>query len=390
VGRRGGAFAGGPPGAAAPWCSVNSGLSVFAAVLIVTPLVHCPVRALSALLFRFARFFLFLLPAETSHELGLKGLALLHRCGLGWLLRPRVPALPVHVMGLHFPNPVGLAAGLDKNADYVDALGALGFGFIEVGTVTPRPQPGNPRPRLFRLRAEQAIINRMGFNNLGVEHLVARLERRRYRGIVGVNIGKNLTTPVEDAAQDYVACLRAVYKVADYVVVNLSSPNTPGLRSLQFGEQLDQLLRTLKTEQQTLERAQGRRVPLLLKVAPDLSEREAREIARSVAQEGFDGLIATNTTLSRIGVENSPHRDEAGGLSGAPLRDASTALLHPLWDATDGRLPLIGVGGILRGSDAAAKGEAGAILVQLYTGFIYRGPMLIREAVRALAALQRH
>ncbi|MDR2214024.1 MAG: quinone-dependent dihydroorotate dehydrogenase [Pseudomonadales bacterium] len=343
---------------------------------------------MSSLLFRCLRFFLFLLPAETSHEWGLKGLALLQGWHLGFLLRPKIPALPVQALGLSFPNPVGLAAGLDKNADYIDALGALGFGFIEVGTVTPKPQAGNPKPRLFRLRRERAIINRMGFNNLGVEHLVKNLERRRYCGIVGVNIGKNLTTEVQDAAQDYLACLRAVYKVADYVVVNLSSPNTPGLRSLQFGEPLAQLLRTLQDERETLRQATGRRVPLLLKVAPDLSEAEARGIARTVAAEGFDGLIATNTTLSRAGVEHSPHGNEAGGLSGAPLTGAATAVLHQLWDANAGRLPLIGVGGIMQGSDAAAKAEAGASLVQIYSGFIYRGPALIRDCVRALQTLR--
>ncbi|MDR0779487.1 MAG: quinone-dependent dihydroorotate dehydrogenase [Pseudomonadales bacterium] len=339
-------------------------------------------------MFRCIRSLLFLLPAETSHEWGLKGLELLRRWHLLWLIRPRIAPLPVRVLGLAFPNPVGLAAGLDKNADYLDALGALGFGFIEVGTVTPKPQPGNPTPRLFRLAQERAIINRMGFNNLGVDHLVENLKRRRYRGIVGVNIGKNLTTPVEDAAQDYLACLRAVYAVADYVVVNLSSPNTPGLRALQFGEPLARLLRLLKDEQQALMQATKRRVPLLLKVAPDLSEAEVREIARTVLRESVDGVIATNTTLSRAGVEHSPQGNEAGGLSGAPLTQASTTVLYHLWDATSGRLPLIGVGGIMQGADAAQKGEAGASLVQLYSGFIYRGPTLIRECVRALKALR--
>jgi dihydroorotate dehydrogenase, subfamily 2 len=359
-----------------------------ALTIVRTSSNSCWYYTLASLLFRCFRFFLFLLPAETSHEWGLKGLALLHRLHLSWLLKPRIPELPVQVLGLNFPNPVGLAAGLDKNADYVDALGALGFGFIEVGTVTPKPQPGNPKPRLFRLAPEHAIINRMGFNNLGVDHLVKNLKNRRYRGIVGVNIGKNLSTKVEDAAQDYLTCLRAVYEVADYVVVNLSSPNTPGLRSLQFGEQLAQLLRLLKTEQESLQKATGRRVPMLLKVAPDLSEAEARSIARTVMNEGFDGLIATNTTLSRGGVESSPYMNEAGGLSGAPLTQASTTVLAHLWDATSGRLPLIGVGGIMKGEDAAAKGEAGASLVQLYSGFIYRGPALIRDCVRALKKLR--
>jgi dihydroorotate dehydrogenase len=335
------------------------------------------------MLYSLVRSILFLLPAELSHDLGLKALKLLHNCGLIGLLRPHVPAKPVTAFGLQFANPVGMAAGLDKNADYLDALGALGFGFVEVGTVTPKAQPGNPNPRLFRLSGERAIINRMGFNNKGVDHLVAQLQRRRYTGVVGVNIGKNLTTKVEDAVQDYLHCLRKVYAYADYIVVNLSSPNTPGLRSLQFGEQLENLLQTLEQERQLLASQQQRQVPLLLKIAPDLSAEEVASIANTVCKTGIAGVIATNTTLSRVGVEQSAHGKEAGGLSGAPLTQASTAVLAQLTHALAGRLPVIGVGGVMVGADAAAKQQAGAALVQLYSGFIYRGPALIRHAVLA-------
>ncbi len=338
---------------------------------------------MSAFFFWLGRSLLFLLPAELSHDLGLRGLSFLHRSGLLGLLRPDVPKLPVTVFGLQFANPVGLAAGLDKNADHIDALGALGFGFVEVGTVTPRPQPGNPLPRLFRLHQERAIINRMGFNNKGVDHLVGQLKRRRYRGVVGVNIGKNLTTAVESAAQDYVICLQKVYEYADYVVVNLSSPNTPGLRSLQFGVQLEQLLATLKKEQKRLEQRHGRHVPLLLKIAPDLTTEEIISIAASVRKNALDGVIATNTTLSRVGVEGSVYAAEAGGLSGAPVTVAANSVLSQLVAALEGAMPVIGVGGIMQGQDAAAKLAAGARLVQIYTGFIYAGPPLLRDAVAA-------
>jgi dihydroorotate dehydrogenase len=343
------------------------------------------VHFLSSLFFRISRFLLFLLPAEVSHDLGLKGLKLLHQLGLSGLLRARAKAVPVECFGLHFANPVGLAAGLDKNADYVDALGALGFGFIEVGTITPRPQPGNPKPRLFRLGRERAIINRMGFNNKGVAHLVARLRVRKYPGIIGVNIGKNLTTAVENAVDDYLVCLREVYPVADYIVVNLSSPNTPGLRSLQFGEQLEQLLATLVQERVRLMDNHGRRVPLLLKIAPDLTPEETRSIAASVEQQGFDGIIATNTTIARTGVEGSRWAAEAGGLSGAPVFVSSTAVLSTLSVAVGDRLPLVGVGGIMDEDSARQKLAAGASLLQVYSGFIYRGPALIDDCISACA-----
>jgi dihydroorotate dehydrogenase len=276
---------------------------------------------------------------------------------------------------------VGLAAGLDKNADYVDALGKLGFGFIEVGTVTPLPQDGNPQPRLFRLADDLAIINRMGFNNKGVDHVVAQLEKRKWRGIVGVNIGKNLTTAVENAVDDYLVCLRKVYHVADYVVVNLSSPNTPGLRELQFGAQLEQLLATLKAEQGRLQAEHQRRVPLLVKIAPDLSDEEIAGIAATFIKYKVDGVVATNTTLERPGVEDSLHGNEAGGLSGLPLRRRSTQVQRKLCQALGPDMPVIGVGGIIWGTDALEKFKAGARLVQLYSGFIYEGPELIRTVV---------
>ena len=338
---------------------------------------------LSSTLFVIARYFLFLLPAEMSHELGLKGLRLLHRFGLLWLLRPRLPAVPVTVFGLRFPNPVGLAAGLDKNADYIDALGSLGFGFVEVGTVTPLPQEGNPQPRLFRLADELAIINRMGFNNKGVDHLVAQLKKRRWHGIVGVNIGKNLTTAVEDAVQDYLICLRKVYKVADYVVVNLSSPNTPGLRNLQFGEHLEQLLAALKSEQAQLLAEHKKKVPLLVKIAPDLTKEQIAEISATFLKHGIEGVIATKTTLARTDVEDSPYAQEAGGLSGLPLRGQSTMVLKMLCQALGPKVPVIGVGGIFLGTDVISKLKSGAKLVQIYTGFIYEGPDLLKAAVYA-------
>lgn len=342
------------------------------------------------MLYRLLRSLLFLLSAERSHDLGLKGLKLLHSLGLVRLLAPPVEAAPRQLLGLEFANPVGLAAGLDKNADYLDALGALGFGFVEVGTVTPKPQDGNPKPRLFRLARERAIINRMGFNNKGLAHMLTRLQQRRYRGVVGVNIGKNLTTPVERAVDDYLLCLKAVYPLADYIVVNLSSPNTPGLRSLQFGEQLRSLLQTLKQAQAELAQQHQRHVPLLLKVAPDLNDDEIVGIAGVLRETAMEGVIVSNTTLSRVGVEQSPFAAEAGGLSGAPLTHMSTRVLGKMTEALNGALPVIGVGGIMQGSDAADKVRAGAALVQLYSGFIYAGPALIRDAVQACAQAAEH
>ena len=293
-------------------------------------------------------------------------------------------SLPREVMGLSFDNPVGLAAGLDKNGEYIDALAALGFGFIEVGTVTPRPQPGNPKPRLFRLTDHEALINRLGFNNGGLDAFLANVKHARYRGVLGLNIGKNFDTPMESAVDDYLTCLRGVYPHASYVTVNISSPNTKGLRDLQSAAQLDKLLAALKAEQRALERTHAKPVPLLLKIAPDLDAAAIKNIAGLTQTHGFDGIVATNTTLSRDGVEGHRHAQEAGGLSGRPLFERSTEVLRQLAKAVRGNLPIIGVGGILSGADAMAKIDAGASLVQIYTGFIYRGPDLIRDCVKAI------
>lgn len=332
------------------------------------------------------RNLLFILPAEVSHSVTLPLLDAAARMGVIGLLASRSShAVPKRVMGLEFPNAVGLAAGLDKNADHIDALAALGFGFLEVGTLTPRPQSGNPKPRLFRLVPERAIINRMGFNNKGIDHALAAIARSNYRGILGINIGKNFDTPVEKAADDYLICMRKCYSVASYIVVNLSSPNTPGLRSLQFGEELQKLLGVLKAEQALLATEHARKVPLVVKIAPDLSDEEIRLIAQALVSNAVDGVIATNTTLDRALVQSSSFRDQAGGLSGAPLVDKSTHVIRVLHEALQGSIPIIGVGGIMSGEDAQAKIAAGASLVQLYTGFIYRGPALIDEALTAMA-----
>ncbi|TCO83052.1 dihydroorotate oxidase A [Plasticicumulans lactativorans] len=334
------------------------------------------------MLYELVRSALFRLDAETAHDLALAALA---RLGEGTRrLAGAVPRRPRVVMGIEFPNPVGLAAGLDKNGAAIAGLAALGFGFIEIGTVTPRPQPGNPRPRLFRLPQAEALINRFGFNNRGVDHLVERVRTAGYRGVLGINIGKNKDTPNEHALDDYLACLRKVYAHAGYVTVNISSPNTPGLRDLQYGESLDQLLMALKAEQARLADTHGRYVPLALKIAPDLADADIPVVAAALARAGIDAVIATNTTLDRRAVAGLPHADEAGGLSGAPLVTRSTEVIRRLATALDGRLPIIGVGGILSGADARAKIDAGASLVQLYTGLIYRGPALIREAVDAI------
>jgi dihydroorotate dehydrogenase len=336
------------------------------------------------MLYPLMRELLFLLPPELSHHLSMTGISLTERLCLSRLVAPRVPTQAVTVMGISFPNPVGLAAGLDKNADHIDGLAALGFGFIEVGTVTPRPQPGNPRPRLFRLRPARAIINRMGFNNKGVDHLVEQVKKSRFKGVLGINIGKNFDTPVERAADDYLICLRKVYAHASYVTVNISSPNTKGLRSLQTGNALGELLAPLKAEQLRLAEQHGRYVPLVVKIAPDLSEEEVQLIAETLVANKIDGVIATNTTLSRQGVEHLPQGAEQGGLSGRPVRELSTLTIRRLSQALAGRLPIIGVGGIDDGASAAEKIAAGASLVQVYTGFIYRGPDLIGEAASTI------
>ncbi|WP_110647448.1 quinone-dependent dihydroorotate dehydrogenase [Salinicola peritrichatus] len=329
------------------------------------------------------RSLLFRLEPESAHRLTLSALDVAHRVHLSGLLGDTdTKSTPAAVMGLTFPNRVGLAAGLDKNADHLDALGALGFGFVEVGTVTPKPQQGNPKPRLFRLPGPQAIINRMGFNNAGVDHLVANVRKSRYRGVIGINIGKNLTTPVERAVDDYLVCLRKAHAAAHYVTVNISSPNTPGLRNLQFGEHLDGLLSALKSEVTRLDAEHGRRVPLAVKIAPDMTRDEIALVAKTLEANAIDGVIATNTTVSRENVAGMPHAHEAGGLSGAPLFATSTAVVRELRRLLPD-MPIVGAGGIDSGVRASEKCQAGADLVQLYTGFIYRGPELIGECVRA-------
>ena len=340
-------------------------------------------------MYTLARELLFSLSPETSHDLSIDLIGAGGRLGLNGLLCKAPASLPVRVMGLDFPNPVGLAAGLDKNGDAIDGFAQLGFGFVEIGTVTPRPQPGNPKPRLFRLPEAEAIINRMGFNNQGVEHLLARVKAAKFKGVLGINIGKNFDTPVERAVDDYLLCLDKVYAHASYVTVNVSSPNTPGLRSLQFGDSLKQLLEALRQRQEDLAAEHGKRVPLAIKIAPDMSDEETAQVAAALIESGMDAVIATNTTLGREGVTGLKHGDEAGGLSGAPVRDKSTHTVKVLASELGGRLPIIAVGGITEGKHAAEKIAAGASLVQIYSGFIYKGPALIRQAVDALAALPR-
>jgi dihydroorotate dehydrogenase len=332
------------------------------------------------MLYSLIRSVFFSMDAESAHHLGMEGMKTAQRLGLIKLLAYPVPEKPRHVMGIDFPNPVGLAAGLDKNGDYIDALAALGFGFIEIGTITPRPQPGNPRPRLFRIPQANAIINRMGFNNDGVDKLIENVRNAQYRGILGINIGKNFDTPIEKAADDYLTCLRKVYPHASYVTVNISSPNTKNLRQLQQSSELEALLDALKNEQVKLAQTHGKHIPLALKIAPDLETEQVIEIAELLLKYQIEGVIATNTTLSREGVAGLPHGDEAGGLSGAPVRVKSTSVVKQLSLALGGKIPIIGVGGIMSGLDAREKILAGASLVQFYSGFIYRGPELIREA----------
>lgn len=337
------------------------------------------------MLYPLLRPLLFKFDAETAHEHTLKMLDRAHRLHLTPLAAGAATRQPVQAMGITFPNPVGLAAGLDKNGEHIDALAALGFGFIEIGTITPRPQDGNPKPRLFRLPEHEAIINRMGFNNRGVAALLDNVRRCKFKGVLGINIGKNAITPIENAVDDYLACLEQVYTAASYVTVNISSPNTKNLRQLQQGDELGKLLAALKQRQQMLADKHSRYVPLAVKIAPDLDEEQIAEIARLLTANGIDGVIATNTTLSRAEIAGHPHENEAGGLSGAPVRGRSTAVIRKLARELDGALPIIGVGGILSGSDAVEKLEAGAQLVQLYSGLIYRGPELVSECSRATA-----
>lgn len=335
-----------------------------------------------SVLYRLARPWLFRLDAEQAHDTGLAALDRASALGLLGRAAP-MPGRPVECMGLTFPNPVGLAAGLDKNARHLEGLATFGFGFIEAGTVTPRAQPGNPKPRLFRLEAAEAVINRMGFNNEGLDAFVANVQGTRYRGILGINIGKNFDTPIEHADDDYLIGLRRAYPLAHYVTVNISSPNTTNLRALQESDALDRLLGRLKAEQARLHVQHGRYVPIALKIAPDLDDTQIDAIARRLVEHGIDAVIATNTTLSREGVEGLPHATEAGGLSGAPVREKSTAVVRALAARLQRRVPIIAAGGILDGRAAVEKLEAGACLVQVYSGLVYRGPGLVRECVEA-------
>ncbi|MBK1855954.1 quinone-dependent dihydroorotate dehydrogenase [Verrucomicrobiaceae bacterium 5K15] len=338
--------------------------------------------------YRFARNLLFRLDAEKAHHVSLDSLRWLEKTHLLAALSGAAPkATPVECMGITFPNCVGLAAGLDKEGNCIDALGRLGFGSVEIGTITPRPQEGNPQPRLFRIVEKEAIINRMGFNNPGIDAGVANVAAshsfRKQGGVVGFNIGKNKVTPNEHAVDDYLACLRGAWDVADYITVNLSSPNTPGLRDLQAADETAKLLETLKQEQERLTATSGRRVPIALKVAPDLEPQHIADLAKVFLNGGLDGLIATNTTISRKEVAGCDFESQAGGLSGAPLTPRATDVIAEFHSHLGEQVPIIGVGGIMTAEDAQAKLKAGAKLVQLYTGFIYHGPPLVKSILKA-------
>ncbi|MCD9480346.1 quinone-dependent dihydroorotate dehydrogenase [Photobacterium phosphoreum] len=336
------------------------------------------------MLYRIARSAIFQLDAEKAHDLAIQNFSRFTGTPLDLFYRQHVPERPVEVMGLTFKNPVGLAAGLDKNGECIDAFGAMGFGFVEVGTVTPRPQSGNDKPRLFRLIPAEGIINRFGFNNLGVDNLVENVKKSTYDGVIGINIGKNKDTPIEKGAEDYLICMEKVYQYAGYIAVNISSPNTPGLRSLQYGEALDDLLAQLKQKQIELAEIHGKYVPLALKIAPDLDDQEIIQVCESLIRNKIDGVIGTNTTLDRTLVEGMDHCDEMGGLSGRPLQNKSTDVIRKMAIALDGALPIIGVGGIDSAMAAREKMQAGAQLVQVYTGFIYHGPRLVKDIVNGL------
>ncbi|UJP06082.1 MAG: quinone-dependent dihydroorotate dehydrogenase [Nitrosomonas sp.] len=332
--------------------------------------------------YRLLRPLLFRIDPESAHKITFH--ALCHAYRLGLLKNTVIACQPRTVMGLSFPNPVGLAAGLDKNGEYLDALAALGFGFIEIGTVTPRPQPGNPKPRLFRVPEAEAVINRLGFNNDGVDQLIKNIGRSSYRGILGINIGKNFDTPLERAADDYLAGLQQVYRYASYVTINISSPNTKNLRQLQAVDALDQLLGVLKSEQAVLAQIHGKYVPMAVKIAPDLEVAEIQAIAELLMKHRIDGVIATNTTIARDGIGHLSVAQENGGLSGAPLARRAATVIQHLHRMLQGSIPIIGVGGTLSAADAQVKIDAGASLIQLYTGLIYRGPDLVKEVAEAL------
>jgi dihydroorotate dehydrogenase len=347
---------------------------------------------MSLLPYSLARPFLFGLDPETAHELTMQSLARLQGTPLEWAYCNGLVEDPIELAGLKFPNRVGLAAGLDKNARCIDGLGAMGFGFIEVGTVTPRPQPGNPKPRMFRLKEADALINRLGFNNDGLEAFVANVKRSSFRRkgrILGLNIGKNAATPIENATSDYLVCLDGVYPHADYVTVNISSPNTTNLRALQADEALDGLLGAIATRREALAAQHGRRVPVFVKIAPDLDLAQIEAIASALKRHRMDGVVATNTTTSRDAVKGLPHAEEAGGLSGAPVLEASNRVIAQLRGVLGKAFPIIGVGGIMSAGDAAGKIRAGADVVQIYTGLIYRGPDLVTQAARAIRQLRQ-
>ncbi len=330
------------------------------------------------------RRFFFSIDAEKAHLLGLKALKLAYSLKLSSLIFGKPVSAPRKVMGLNFTNAVGLAAGLDKNGDYIDPLSAVGFGFIEIGTITPRAQDGNPRPRLFRIPEAQAIVNRMGFNNKGVDYLIEQVKKSHRDTIIGINIGKNFDTPVESAADDYKICLQKVYDYADYITINISSPNTPGLRTLQFGDELKHLLQILKAEQKQLAKSTQKYVPLAVKIAPDMEDKDICLIADLLVEQGIDAVIATNTTISRTAVAGMEHADEAGGLSGVPVNKQSTHVVRILAQQLKGAIPIIAAGGIFCAQDAQDKLAAGAELVQIYTGFIYKGQQLIKECAQTL------
>lgn len=333
------------------------------------------------MIYRLARSVFFQLDAEKAHDLAIQNFSRFTGTPLDLFYRQHVPDRPVEVMGIKFKNPVGLAAGLDKNGECIDAFGAMGFGFVEVGTVTPRPQSGNDKPRLFRILPAEGLINRFGFNNLGVDNLVENVKKAKYDGVIGINIGKNKDTPIEKGAEDYLICMDKVYEHAGYIAVNISSPNTPGLRSLQYGEALDDLLSQLKAKQEELAEKHGKYVPIALKIAPDLEDHEIVQIAESLIKNKIDGVIGTNTTLDRTLVKGMPHCDEMGGLSGRPLQNRSTEVIRRLAEELNGALPIIGVGGIDSAISAREKMNAGAQLVQIYSGFIYHGPKLVKDIV---------
>lgn len=334
--------------------------------------------------YSFFRALFFQLDPERSHNLALKALSVFHSAGGKLLSANRPNTLPVSAMGLNFPNLLGLAAGMDKNGDYIDALAVLGFGFIEIGTVTPRPQTGNPKPRLFRLPEAEAVINRMGFNNKGIDYLIAQVKKARYKGILGINIGKNFDTPIEHAVSDYLFGLKKAYPYADYVTINISSPNTEKLRQLQQQDNLRELLERLKSEQQSLNKAHGKYVPIVVKIAPDLDDFEISHIGKLLLDFEIDGVIATNTTVSRIGIEGLPHADESGGLSGKPLKDKATSVVSSLRSVVNTKIPIIASGGIMNGLDALEKIAAGATLIQVYSGLVYQGPGLVQEILDSL------